>query len=89
MTVAMAAMGVCSILYGLSTQIGVAILIVTISGFANAPSAIARSTLLQRTTPRDMGASYGAASTVRWHWRGDEWSGWIRCGSEGARDNAG
>jgi CRP-like cAMP-binding protein len=54
MTVAMAAMGVCSILYGLSTQIGVAILIVTISGFANAPSAIARSTLLQRTTPRDM-----------------------------------
>ena len=54
MTVAMATMGVCSILYGLSTQVGVAILIVTISGFANAPSAIARSTLLQRTTPRDM-----------------------------------
>jgi MFS family permease len=54
MTVAMAAMGVCSILYGLSHQVGVAILIVTISGFANAPSAIARSTLLQRTTPRDM-----------------------------------
>ena len=54
MTVAMATMGVCSILYGLSHQVSVAILIVTISGFANAPSAIARSTLLQRTTPRDM-----------------------------------
>jgi CRP-like cAMP-binding protein len=45
---------VCGILYGLSTQVGVAILIVMISGFANAPSAIARSTLLQRNTPREM-----------------------------------
>jgi CRP-like cAMP-binding protein len=54
MAVAMAVMGLCSVLYGLSTQVGVAILIVTVSGFANAPSAIARSTLLQRTTPRDM-----------------------------------
>jgi CRP-like cAMP-binding protein/predicted MFS family arabinose efflux permease len=54
MAVAMAAMGVCSFLYGISSQVGAAVLIVTISGFANAPSAIARSTLLQRTTPRDM-----------------------------------
>ena len=54
MAVAMAVMGACSVLYGLSTQVAVATLIVTISGFANAPSAIARSTLLQRTTPRDM-----------------------------------
>jgi CRP-like cAMP-binding protein/sugar phosphate permease len=54
MAVAMAAMAACSVLYGLSTSVGVAIVIVTISGFANAPSAIARSTLLQRTTPRDM-----------------------------------
>jgi CRP-like cAMP-binding protein len=54
MAVAMAAMGLCSIFYGASTNVAVAILIVTISGFANAPSAIARSTLLQRTTPREM-----------------------------------
>jgi CRP-like cAMP-binding protein len=54
MAVAMATMAACSILYGLSTNIAVAIVIVTVSGFANAPSAIARSTLLQRTTPRDM-----------------------------------
>jgi len=54
MVLAMAGMGLCAVLYGLSTQVGVAILIVTVSGFANAPSAIARSTLLQRNTPREM-----------------------------------
>jgi len=54
MALAMAGMGLCGVLYGLSTQIGVAILIVTVSGFFNAPSAIARSTLLQRSTPREM-----------------------------------
>jgi CRP-like cAMP-binding protein len=54
MTLAMAGMGLCGVLYGISSQVGVAILIVTISGFFNAPSAIARSTLLQRSTPREM-----------------------------------
>ena len=54
MSLAMAAMAACSFLYGASTNVTVAILIVMVSGFANAPSAIARSTLLQRTTPRDM-----------------------------------
>ncbi len=54
MVLAMTAMGVSGVLYGLSTQVGVAILIVTISGFFNAPSAIARSVLLQRNTPREM-----------------------------------
>src|SRR5262245_3414928 len=54
MSLAMAAMAACCFLYGASSNVAVAILIVTISGFANAPSAIARSTLLQRTTPRDM-----------------------------------
>ncbi len=54
MSLAMAGMALCAVFYGLSTQVGVAILIVTISGFANAPSAIARSTLLQRNTPREM-----------------------------------
>ena len=54
MTLAMAGMGLCGVLYGISSQVGVAILIVTISGFFNAPSAIARSVLLQRNTPREM-----------------------------------
>ena len=54
LVVTMIGMGVASILYGLSTEIWVAILIVTVSGFFNAPSSIARSVLLQRNTPREM-----------------------------------
>ena len=52
--IAMMAMGICGILYGLSTQIGVAILLVMASGFFNSPSSVARSVLLQRNTPREM-----------------------------------
>jgi len=52
--IAMTAMGICGILYGLSTQIGVAILLVMASGFFNSPSSVARSVLLQRNTPREM-----------------------------------
>src|SRR5258705_10202814 len=52
--VAMIGMGICGVLYGLSTQIGVAILLVMVSGFFNAPSSVARSVLLQRNTPREM-----------------------------------
>jgi CRP-like cAMP-binding protein len=47
-------MGVAGILYGLATSIPLAILLVTISGFFNSPSSVARSVLLQRNTPRDM-----------------------------------
>jgi CRP-like cAMP-binding protein len=50
----MVGMGVTSVLYGLATEIWVAILLVTVSGFFNAPSSIARSVLLQRNTPREM-----------------------------------
>ena len=52
--VAMVGMGICGILYGLSTQVGVAILLVTASGFLNSPSSVSRSVLLQRNTPREM-----------------------------------
>jgi CRP-like cAMP-binding protein len=52
--VAMVGMGVSGILYGLSTQVGVAIVLVTISGFLNSPSSVSRSVLLQRNTPREM-----------------------------------
>jgi CRP-like cAMP-binding protein/sugar phosphate permease len=51
---AMTGMGICGVLYGLSTQIGVAILLVMVSGFFNSPSSVARSVLLQRNTPREM-----------------------------------
>ena len=50
----MTGMGICGVLYGLSTQIGVAILLVMVSGFFNSPSSVARSVLLQRNTPREM-----------------------------------
>jgi MFS family permease len=52
--VAMVGMGICGIMYGLSTQIGVAIALVTLSGFLNSPSSVSRSVLLQRNTPREM-----------------------------------
>ena len=52
--VALTGMGVAGVLYGLSTEVGVALVLVTITGFFNAPSSIARSVLLQRNTPREM-----------------------------------
>ena len=52
--VAMVGMGVAGVLYGLSSQVGVAIILVMITGFFNAPSSISRSVLLQRNTPREM-----------------------------------
>ena len=54
LVVSMAGMGVAGALYGLSTSIPVAIALVMVSGFFNAPSSIARSVLLQRNTPREM-----------------------------------
>jgi MFS family permease len=47
-------MGVFGVLYGLAPNIQVAIVLVTITGFLNSPSSIARRTLLQRNTPREM-----------------------------------
>jgi CRP-like cAMP-binding protein len=52
--VSMFGMGVAGVLYGLSTNIGIAILLVTVSGFLNSPSSVSRSVLLQRNTPREM-----------------------------------
>ena len=46
-------MGVFGVLYGLSPNIQVAIVMVTITGFLNSPSSIARRTMLQRNTPRE------------------------------------
>ena len=54
LTVTMVGMGVAGVLYGLSSEVWVATLLVMVSGFCNAPSAVARSVLLQRNTPREM-----------------------------------
>lgn len=47
-------MAVAGIAYALSTSVPVAIAILTISGFLNAPSSIARTLIIQRNTPREM-----------------------------------
>lgn len=47
-------MGFFGVLYGLADSVPVAILLVTISGFLNAPSMVARRLIIQRHTPREM-----------------------------------
>jgi len=47
-------MGIFGVLYGLSPNIWVAIVMVMATGFLNAPSGISRRTILQRNTPRAM-----------------------------------
>jgi CRP-like cAMP-binding protein/Na+/melibiose symporter-like transporter len=60
------AMGIAGILYGLATSVVVAIVLVTISGFFNAPSSIARRVLLQRNTPRELrGRVFSAFAVAR------------------------
>ncbi|MBI3750546.1 MAG: MFS transporter [Chloroflexi bacterium] len=54
MTVSIVGMGIFGVLYGLSPTIQIAIVIVMITGFLNAPFGIARRTLMQRTIPRAM-----------------------------------
>ena len=59
-------MGVVGILYGLATTVLVAIVWVTLSGFFNSPSAVARQTLLQRGTPRELrGRVFSALFVIR------------------------
>jgi MFS transporter, DHA3 family, macrolide efflux protein len=59
-------MGVSGILYGLAPTIAIAIVLVTISGFFNSPSAVARTVLLQRNTPREMrGRVFSALFVMR------------------------
>ncbi len=60
------AMGIAGIAYGISTSILMAIVLVTISGFFNAPSSIARRVLLQRATPRELrGRVFSAFAVAR------------------------
>ena len=53
MVISFTVMGTVGILYGLASNIWVAIALVTISGFAQPPSSISRSLILQRNTPRE------------------------------------
>jgi MFS transporter, DHA3 family, macrolide efflux protein len=53
MVISFTAMGIAGILYGLSSNIWVAIGLVMFSGFAQPPSSISRSLVLQRNTPRE------------------------------------
>ncbi|MEA2519850.1 MAG: transporter, family, macrolide efflux protein [Chloroflexota bacterium] len=64
--VATVAMGIAGVAYGFATSIPVAILLVTVSGFFNAPSSIARRVLMQRNTPRELrGRVFSAFAVAR------------------------
>jgi CRP-like cAMP-binding protein/predicted MFS family arabinose efflux permease len=64
--VATIAMGIAGIAYGLATSVLMAIVLVTISGFFNAPSSISRRVLLQRNTPRELrGRVFSAFAVAR------------------------
>ena len=57
-------MGVVGMLYGLSVSVPVAIALVTVSGFMNAPASVARRLVIQRNTPRDMRGRVNSAFFV-------------------------
>ena len=52
--VSLTAMGFLGLLYANATSVPIAILVVSLSGFAQPPSSVSRSVLLQRNTPREM-----------------------------------
>ena len=59
-------MGTFGILYGLAPNIQVAILMVTLTGFLNSPSAVSRRLLLQKNIPREMrGRVFSANFVIR------------------------
>jgi CRP-like cAMP-binding protein/sugar phosphate permease len=64
MVISFTIMGTVGILYGLASNIWVAIALVTISGFAQPPSSISRALVLQRNTPREFRGRVFAAFFV-------------------------
>ncbi len=64
LTISFVTMGICQMIYSQLTSIPLAIFFVTLSGFANAPSAISRQLILQRNTPREMRGRVGSAFFV-------------------------
>jgi DHA3 family macrolide efflux protein-like MFS transporter len=64
--VGMLGMGVSTLIYSLSTSVVFAILFITVSGLMNAPLAIARRTMLQQNTEREVrGRVFGATRTLQ------------------------
>ena len=64
--VATVAMGVGGVLYGFASSIAVALVLVTLTGFFNAPASIARRVILQRNTPRELrGRVFSAYAVAR------------------------
>jgi CRP-like cAMP-binding protein len=64
--IATIAMGVAGIFYGLSTSIVVAVALVTVSGFFNAPASISKRLVMQRSTPRELrGRVFSAFAVAR------------------------
>jgi CRP-like cAMP-binding protein/predicted MFS family arabinose efflux permease len=64
--VATIAMGVAGIFYGLSTSIVLAVALVTVSGFFNAPASISKRLIMQRSTPRELrGRVFSAFAVAR------------------------
>ena len=57
-------MAIAGMAYSLTSSVPVAILIVTISGFLNAPAAISRRLVIQRNTPREMRGRVNSAFFV-------------------------
>ena len=57
-------MAVAGMAYSLTSSVPVAIIIVTISGFLNAPAAISRRLVIQRNTPREMRGRVNSAFFV-------------------------
>jgi MFS family permease len=64
--VATIGMGVSGVLYGISTSIVLAIALVTLSGFFNAPASISKRLIMQRSTPRELrGRVFSAFAVAR------------------------
>ncbi len=64
MTLGFVGMGLVGMLYAFSTSVPIAIMWVTITGFLNAPSAIARRLVIQRNTPREVRGRVNSAFLV-------------------------
>jgi MFS family permease len=64
LTISFVVMGVVGILYAFVVSIPFAILLVTLSGFFNAPSSIARRLVIQRNTPREFRGRVNSAFFV-------------------------
>ncbi len=64
LAISFAGMGIFGVMYGLADSVPVAILLVTITGFLNSPSTVARRLIIQRYTPREMRGRVSSAFSV-------------------------